>query len=644
MPLSTPITVDFEGKPIMNRPAYPPEPTGVSIKYPGKPSRFYAWAHPSENNCTWGEAVRIIQSIWHGNHEILFHGGKLDQDMAEEYMGVEPLPWERTHETLYQAFLYDPDEDTYKLKELAEKLLSIKPEERDELKQWILQHVPGVTEKGKDLKAPMAWICLAPGGLVGRYACGDTDRTLALHEFLLPKIIEMGMWDAYCRERKVERILRKSERQGLRINVDLLAQDVPTYQQSIQIADDWIRDRLGQPSLNLNAKGALGRALLSSEGALNVTELPKTKMGKPSVSKKNLRHDMYADPALFNVIGYRNRLTTCLGTFMEKWLDGADQHNLIYTNWHQTREFREGERGACTGRPTTSDPPFTNMAKSWGGRNDGYEHPEFLGVPELPLVRQYVEPDLGQWLIHRDWNQQEMRDLAHFENGRLMRAYQERPWRVMNEKGQVKCRLDAHQYVADMVAQLTGLELGRKTGKVLDLGMVYGEGKKKIALQLGIPMDQAKRIFLGHKAALPDLARLQEVIRKLSAAGLPVTTWGGRLYYCQPSRMVKMKTDAGVEYLKRQDFGYKQLNRMIQPSAADQIKEAMIRYDEHPKRQGRFLVAVYDEMNVSAEDWQHEDNVLRECMESIEADVPMLTDGKYGPNWAYLEDINDEEG
>jgi DNA polymerase I-like protein with 3'-5' exonuclease and polymerase domains len=90
-------------------------------------------------------------------------------------------------------------------------------------------------------------------------------------------------------------------------------------------------------------------------------------------------------------------------------------------------------------------------------------------------------------------------------------------------------------------------------------------------------------------------------------------------------------------------YEYKLLNYLIQGSAADATKEAILRYHRHPEKTGRFLVTVYDEINVSAakSDYKHEMRVLKESMESIETDVPMLTDGKTGPNWAALKEYKD---
>jgi len=83
-------------------------------------------------------------------------------------------------------------------------------------------------------------------------------------------------------------------------------------------------------------------------------------------------------------------------------------------------------------------------------------------------------------------------------------------------------------------------------------------------------------------------------------------------------------------------YEYKLLNYLVQGSAADITKEAILRYHRHPKRTGRFLVTVYDEINVSAKKAAHEMEILRQCMEGIELDVLLLSDGKTGPNWGTL--------
>jgi DNA polymerase-1 len=278
--------------------------------------------------------------------------------------------------------------------------------------------------------------------------------------------------------------------------------------------------------------------------------------------------------------------------------------------------------GTRTGRPSSSDPNFFNISKSWDRNDDGYIHPSFLRyLLALPLVRKYLLPDRGETWCHRDYNGQELRIFGHYENGALMRDYNANP------------RLDIHDHVRELIEQITGNVFARRQVKIANFRRIYGGGVPATAAGLGCSMAEAAHLLQAHGRALPGLRTLTEQIKALAAAGEPIVTWGGREYYCEPPA-----------YDKRHDRvmnkDYKLINYLIQGSAAEVTKDAMIAYHKHPRRRGRFLVAVYDEMNVSAPNVRSEMKVVGECMEDVEMDVPMLTDGKIGLNWAELEEYH----
>ena len=125
------ICVDFETEKIERRPMYPPEPVGVSIKWPGKKSHYYSWGHPTDNNCTYEEAHAELTDVWESGLPILFHNAKFDLSVAYERMDMEELPWERVHDTMLLAFLFDPHARHIDLKQMAEDYLDWPPEERD---------------------------------------------------------------------------------------------------------------------------------------------------------------------------------------------------------------------------------------------------------------------------------------------------------------------------------------------------------------------------------------------------------------------------------------------------------------------------------------------------------------------------------
>lgn len=618
-------TIDFETQGIEARPDYPPKPVGVSIKLPGKKSKYFAWGHPTENNCSKADAINALKQVWKPGNKLLFFHAKFDMDVAETHLGMKRLPAEDIHDTMFMMFLRDPHAREKGLKALAERFLGEPPDERDEVQAWVMAHKKELeAEFGKF--TPKEWgkhIAQAPGGLVGRYACGDTDRTIDLFKDSWDYVInEHDMFGAYEREQKVMPIFLDNERTGIRVDVKSLRKDTAAYLRAVDAADDWLRKRLKSPHISLDNDGEVLEALLRAK-VVREQDLALTPTGKFSISKKNLTPDLYQDAKVASAFGYRNRLSTCLKFFMLPWLDQAerrgDEH--ISTNWNQIRGDMGGTR---TGRPSCRDPNFLNISKSWDSNDDGYAHPEFLKLLELPLVRRYLLPDKGEQWLHRDYNGQELRLAAHFEDGPLLQAYRENPW------------LDVHQHVSDLIEDVTNLHFERKNVKIANFRIIYGGGAPATAQGIGCSIDEAKSLLNAHKRALPSLTGrggLSDETKRIGRSGECLYTWGGRAYYVEPPGFNK-------KYGREMTYEYKLLNYLCQGSAADVTKQAMINYNDHPKRRGRFLVQVYDELNVSSgADPKAEMAVLRDSMEMVSEglDVAMLSEGKSGKSWGDLK-------
>jgi DNA polymerase I-like protein with 3'-5' exonuclease and polymerase domains len=630
--------IDFETDPIQQRPEYPPKPVGVSIMEPGKKPRYLAWGHyTGENNCSLADAKRILKGVWNNGRRKLFHNGKFDVDVAVTHMGCPMLPWELMDDSMFLLFLHDPHATTLALKPASESILGLPPEERDEVVEWLWAHraqlvsefgVDRYTDsKGKPLvnsRAKIgALVAYAPGDIAGRYANGDTLRAGGLFKQLYPKIIDRGMGEAYDRERELMPILLENERVGIRVDLRGLRKDIKLYSASVEAADAWLRKRLKNKDLNLDADTEVAEAL-SKAKIIKDESWSLTATGQRSVSKKNLLPTMFNDPRVASVFGYRNRLQTCLKMFMLPWerQAGARPDSHVSTNWNQIRGEAGGTR---TGRPSTSNPNFLNISKSWHDKDDGYEHPTCLAVEELPLVRKYILPDAGGLFLHRDYNGQELRLLGHFEDAALMRAYQEDP------------RMDVHDHVRQLIEDIAGLKYYRTQVKITNFRRIYGGGAPATASALNVSIDVAKELLTAHGTALPGVKQLSQQITALAREGEPIITWGGRAYFPETPKYDK-------RFGREMTYEYKLLNYLIQGSAADVTKEAILRYHRHPAKRGRFLVTVYDEINVSAAkgEYKKEMAVLKESMEGIECDVPMLTDGKIGPNWADTKGYRDE--
>lgn len=614
------ITIDFETKPIRQRPDYPPVPVGVSIKWPGERSRYFAIGHPTENNATPAEAMEALKRAWFHPLPKLFHHAKFDMAVAMEGLGLpELLPWEY-HDSMYLAFLYSPHARSLGLKELAADLLDWPADERDAIGDWVWAKRAWLLEafgaKVKSKAKTGEWICYAPGGLVTPYAEGDTDRTAALFDFLYPRIVREGQLNAYRRELRVTPIFMENERRGIRVDMDGLERDVPSLRQNIETVETWLRRELRASGLNFDADRDVA-AILLERGIVDREDFSLTKTGQLSMKKDVLTPAMFKDKRIASALGYRNRLVTCVHTFMEAWLDqGSRAGGRIHPTWNQIRSPNGGTR---TGRPSCSEPNLLNLSKDFEGRPDGYTHPAFLELPKLPLVRKYVLPEEGHVWLHRDFKGQELRVFADFELGQLFNAYQDDP------------DVDPHEIVKEKIVEVSGrTDLDRTAVKVLNFQAIYGGGVPAAQAKLGCTRQEAKEFKRLHDEALPGRKVLSSAIQDIVRRGDPIRTWGGRLYYVEPPKIINGR---------RQTYEYKLINYLVQGSAADLTKEAMTDWAAETDGRAKFLCQVYDEINISApiEDESRYMEELRDVMERDRLDVPMLSDGKRGPSWGKLE-------
>ncbi|MCK9513692.1 MAG: DNA polymerase [Pigmentiphaga sp.] len=634
MDLSRVVSIDFETHRIEGRPKYPPEPVGVAIRAVRGRPMYLSWGHPSGNNTT-REAARdvLLRLVEDEQIQFLFHNAGFELSIFFERLGLPPVPWQRVHDTVFLLFLYDPHAKKLSLKDASEELLDWPAEERDELHDWIYTHRKeliaqyGTPEFNKISKAksgansPAAWIAYAPGDLVGRYAIGDVQRTLALFEFLYPKILAEGMGEAYDRERRLLSILLENERSGLRVDVEGLRRDVPLYQEALEGVESRMRAYLGVSDLNFDNDRELAD-VFQSRGVVKPDRWVLTKKSKQlSVSKDNLPPEAFEDPLFASAFGYRNRMVTCLKMFMLPWLEQAEANGgYIHTQWNQVRGSRGGAR---SGRPSMTKPNLLNVSKSFEDRSDGYEHPAALELPPLPLVRVYVLPDEGHLFVHRDFSGQEVRIFAHYECGELAEAYRQDPG------------LDPHNWVKDAIRRAVGKELERTRVKNVTFARIYGGGQNAVYQQARCAsLAEAQEIMSFHDTAIPGRKILNDEIIRIARRGEPIRTWGGRLYYVEPPSYSK-------EFGRVTSWDYKLINYLVQGSAADVTKEAICRWYEGggTSMGARFLLTVYDEINISAPQHRVREDMafLREIMDGMELDVPMRSDGKVGKSWGLLE-------
>ncbi len=635
-----PVVIDIESYGIDARPEYPPKPVGVSIMYPGKHPHYYAFGHMTKNNCTKAEAVTAIRAAYQHPDGIVCQNAKFDIDVIETHLKIRPPSWNRIHDTMFLLFLQDPNQTELSLKPSAARLLNMPPDEQDALVEWLVAHQPVAgakisASKNSDHYA-MKYVPYAPGDFVGTYANGDVIRTGMLFTRLWKEIRDRNMLTAYDRERELMPILLSMERQGVPVDVKRLRSDIAYYRQTLIVIGEWICRKLKTTpdAINLDSGDQLMAALIAAK-IVDAKKVPRTKTGKYQSNKEALLSVIH-DQQLLAILKYRTQLKTCLQTFMEPWLETALRSNgLIYTTWNQVKSPKGDDNiGTRTGR-LSSTPNFQNLPKEF---NPIFRHETtksddrkrlpvcpIAGLRSLPQVRSYIIPGPRRTFVDRDYSQQEPRILAHFDGGALMQKYISDPW------------IDFHDY-AKAELEKVGLFYDRKPVKNTNLGLIYGMGVGKLAMKNSMDVTEASGLKKAILNLYPGLREMYRDMKVRSIEHVPLRTWGGREYYCEEPKIIDGRL---------QTFDYKMVNSLIQGSAADCTKEAIIRFHrlkmKHKKPDWWLYFNVHDQLTVSVPtvDRIRAMAVLKEAMESVEFDVPMLSEGSMSSTtWEDLKDYD----
>ena len=194
-------------------------------------------------------------------------------------------------------------------------------------------------------------------------------------------------------------------------------------------------------------------------------------------------------------------------------------------------------------------------------------------------------------------------------------------------------RTDFHQMAADIVG------VPRKQAKDINLGLFYGMGSKKLAATLGLEIDDANELFAMYHSSVPFVRELSNyAVNRASSKGVIRTVLGRRCRFdkWEPTKYGSWKPMNYQEAYNehgpaiRRAFTYKALNKLIQGSAADQTKAAMVALAEEGMLP---MIQVHDELDVSVES-EDQAKKITEIMETcVKLEVPSVVDAEFGPNW-----------
>lgn len=603
------LTLDFETQAIGDRPGgWPPEPVGVALLPDNSNAAYLAWGHPTGNNCDRDAAVQTILRVSAGHDTILCHNAPFDIAVMEERLG---LVWrKRIDDTLVTAFMADPYAPSLSLKPLAQRHLGMAPSERDEVRDWLIDH--GVVRRG----ATRAWgahIAQAPGDVVGPYAIGDVVRTRALFDKLQPAVAA----PAYEREMRIARATIDMERAGILVDTERLGEDTERFTRLHERMEDWIRANLRAPGLELSKPDQLAAAIESRYGIT----LPLTDTGKQRTDRATLT-SIIPDRQMLAALTWESAVSYNLSTYMRPFLAQAQANNgRVHAQWNAVRgaNERKGGGGARTGR-FSSSPNLQNLKTEDGEERLKKRLIELFACEwALPSIRSYIVAPPGQHIIGRDYSQIELRIAAHYEEGAIAQMYRDKP------------DADLHRWVVDRVRELYGMELERRIAKNVGFGILYGAGGRAIAAQAGIPYDDAVRFKGIYLTALPSLRELMNEVQDLGRYGDFITTLGGRRYRAEPKRIIDGEW---------RTFEYKLLNYLIQGSAADLMKEALLCAIDDGLD---VRMTVHDEIVAYSSDPAVDLGRLESAMLGNDLaralSVPVLTSGYVGRDWANTKEV-----
>jgi DNA polymerase-1 len=290
----------------------------------------------------------------------------------------------------------------------------------------------------------------------------------------------------------------------------------------------------------------------------------KTPGGEPSTDVEVLEDLATRHPLPRLLIEHRH-LAKLKSTYLDALAKLAHADGRVHASFNQVV--------AATGRLSSSDPNLQNIP---------------IRSEEGGQIRQAFVAGFPGWsLLTADYSQIELRILAHYcADPSLVRAFAE--------------DLDVHAVVAARIfgvpeAQVDAAQ--RRMAKTVNFGVIYGLSPFGLASRLGIPQAEAAAFIDAYFQEYAGVeAFITRTLEKALKDGRVETILGRR------RAISGIKTTTGrVRNLAERTA----VNAVIQGSAADLIKRAMLDVDRRIRRAGlraRMLLQIHDELVFEAPD------------------------------------------
>ncbi|MGA1048568.1 MAG: DNA polymerase, partial [Minisyncoccia bacterium] len=461
---------------------------------------------------------------------------------------------------------------------------------------------------GVDAKSEMYKL---PAMYVGAYAEKDAELTLELFKVLSREINKQNLTEIFDLETRLFPCLIDMKFKGVRVDIEQahkLKKQLSSQEESLLLE---IKKETG-----IETQIWAARSIAQVFDRLNLPYLRTEKSQAPSFTKNFLSEHQHP---IVQKIAKAREINKAHTTFIDTILKHSHRGRIHA----DINPIRSDQGGTVTGRFSYSNPNLQQIP----ARNKD------LG----PMIRGLFIPEEKHMWGCFDYSQQEPRLVVHYAASTEPICFDSSVSAIV-EKFKSNS-VDFHQTVADMAG------ISRSQAKTINLGLFYGMGKAKLQAELGLNTKaEAENLFNQYHENVPFV---KELMNRTSAhaqtSGSIGTLLGRRCRFNQwepttfgmhtPMTYEEAERTYGRGRIKRA-MTYKALNKLIQGSAADMTKKAMLDlYEEGIIPH----IQIHDELDISVESDEQAKKIIEIMENAVTLAVPNKVDYESGKTWG---DIN----
>ena len=495
--------------------------------------------------------------------------------------------------------------------------------------------IEAAKERGLDAKAEM-W--RLPAMEVGSYAEADASLTLELWQKFKKIIIEDDLQNVFNLETDLFPCLVDMRFLGVRVDVEKANQ----LKTALAIKEQNLIQQI-KIETGVEVQLMAARSIAPLFDKLNLPYSRTEKSDEPSFTKNFLVTHKHP---VVRMIAEARKINKVRTTFIDSIIK-HEHKGRIHADINQ---IRSDQGGTVTGRFSYSNPNLQQIPAR---------------DPDTgPLIRSLFIPEEGCTWGTFDYSQQEPRLVAHYALKFELPSVNDIADSYENDPS-----TDFHKIVAEMA------DIPRSQAKTINLGLFYGMGKAKLMNELDLTKDKADELFKKYHDRAPFVKQLMNKVMNAALNKGQIKTllerrcrfpkyepilkgsdWGKYIPAEDEERMKELQEmgpilkDFEGNVIKEKDgkpkknywhnnptrraFTYKALNKLIQGSAADMTKKAMV--DLY--KEGHLAhIQIHDELDFSIESKEQADKIKKIMEQAVDLEVPNKVDYESGPNWGEIK-------